>query len=193
MKPYKRREFTLIFIFLAFLALILIFFILDPVELWNKVVESLYNDSNRTPLYMAAVDCFKKYPIFGVGLGFYNDRLMDVVIHNFSELTTFNFHSVIFEVMATMGIVGILAYGFYYYKRIRILGKNNSNKNFFLMFGFIGIELYAFIDTCEFVAVPIMIILTMLILFTEAGNKRDAFIEPLPLTHKVQTKKYIAI
>ena len=190
MKSYKRVHFALYVLLIITLCWAAASLFLDFGKLIEKFKDLLYNDSGRTPLYTCAVYCFMNNPIFGVGLGFYNDVLMNPVFYEFGAVTTFNFHSVLFEVMATMGIVGLVVYVYYYYKRLRILGRTNSDRNFFLTLAFLGIELYAFIDTCEFIAVPTMIILTLMVAFTERGNETKTADFPLGKKFRLNFKKF---
>ena len=85
----------------------------------------------------------------------------------------YNFHSVFFHVLATMGIMGIVAYIFYYIARFKILMETNTCFSLFITITFIMFECYAFIDTAEFNAIPLMSTLTVMITIVELTNKKS--------------------
>lgn len=83
-------------------------------------------------LYDKAIELFKTYPIFGGGVG-------HVVVKNnvnFAEMDWF--HSTIFEIMASMGVLGILCYAFYYTARFYVIFRKGTIKNKFPLFVFIS-------------------------------------------------------
>ncbi|MBQ3219774.1 MAG: O-antigen ligase family protein [Clostridia bacterium] len=134
-----------------------------------------FSDSSRTMIYQEALDLFSQYPVFGAGLGYgkYEPEISLGII-------LYNFHSVIFHVLATMGMIGIIAYVFYYLARFKILMHKNTCFNLFMTMAFIMFECYAFIDTAEFNAIPLMSTLTVLFVVVELTNKKSND-EPLPL------------
>lgn len=171
-----------LYFLVAILAVLVACFILSKYtlsQLIDKFIKALFSDTGRTPLYVEGFNQFKKHPIFGVGQGFYdpNNPLFTTGVR------LFNFHSVLVHVLATMGIVGFIAYLYYYVKRFRILMNNFSAFNLFLTFSFVMFQIYAFVDTSEFTIMPNMIIATLLILFVEIHNQPKK--EKLPLTKKI--------
>ncbi len=145
-------------------------------DLLDILFSELSNDSNRTALYQNAVDLFLKYPIFGVGQGY---RPENPTI-NVSPLVTYNFHSTLFHVLATMGIFGVIVYIYYFAKRYQIIVEKNHPENIFAFFAFTMFELYAFVDTGEFNTIPPMLIVTALLAVIEFSNN-NPHRRPLPL------------
>ncbi len=135
-----------------------------------------FSDSSRTILYQEALDLFAKYPIFGAGLGC-------LTVYDPLGVMLSNFHSVLFHVLATMGVVGFIAYVFYLVARFKILTENNSSFSLFMTITFIMFEAYAFIDTVEFNAIPLLSTVTVLLTVVEITNKKSND-QPLPLSHK---------
>ena len=135
-----------------------------------SLLEPRFSDSSRTKLYQEALDLFSKYPIFGAGLGYQNPELPTLL-----GVRLYNFHSVLFHVMGTMGIIGIIAYTFYYTERFKLLMKNYNTFTLFITMAFIMFECYAFIDTSEFNAIPLMSTITVLFTIVELTNKKDNF------------------
>lgn len=126
-----------------------------------------FSESQRTKLFKEAVELFAKYPIFGVGLGYDSGKTLTT-----TNLMLYNFHSVFFHVLGTMGIVGIIAYSFYYFARFKILMQNDTCFSLFATITFIMFECYAFIDTAEFNAIPLMSTMTVFLTIVELTNKK---------------------
>ncbi len=141
-----------------------------------------FSDSSRTKLYQEALDLFAKYPVFGAGLGYYNPEQTAIL-----GVRLYNFHSVLFHVMGSMGIVGLIAYTFYYLERFKILMHKSNTFTIFITIAFIVFECYAFIDTSEFNAIPLMSVITVLITIVEITNKKDNVL-PLPLKFNYYNK-----
>lgn len=134
------------------------------------------NDTGRTGIYVTALQTFLECPIFGAGLGYANT--LYITVSGNKQLLLSYFHSTVFQVMATMGIVGILVYIWYFIARIRVF--NGTDKfNFFAFLSFLLYESYAFIDNGEFNF--LIIYVTAFVLFTEAVNKKGRKYNSLPL------------
>lgn len=127
-----------------------------------------FSDSSGTKLYKEALELFAKYPFFGVGFG-YGQMAPEISM----GIVLYNFHSVLFHVMATMGLIGVTAYFFYYIERFKILMQHYNCFTLFMTITFMMFECYAFIDTCEFNAIPIMSTLTLLFVVVEHLNKKS--------------------
>ncbi len=119
---------------------------------------NLLSPSKRHILYESAIENFLKAPIFGGSLG-----LPTILGTNGN-----NFHSLILHILATLGIFGLIAYAYNFIIRIKIFTTKTDSFNEFMLVAFIMYELYAFIDTGEFVM--LMIFMVALILFVEIGN-----------------------
>ena len=129
-----------------------------------EVISKKANETGRLNLYDYAFNLFKQYPIFGVGFGFNDESLYYV---STELLNTFNFHSTIFHTLATMGAFGMIAYGFYYYYRFKILTESRSAFSVFAYFSFTVFITYGLIDPCEFNVIPILSYITVLLLTVE--------------------------
>ena len=161
--------------------LIVTVIVLVLTEMHTEILEyfliKLSNDNRRTELYLEAWELFKKYPIFGVGQGYSpQDSFLQ-----YSLTITYNFHSSIVHVLATMGIVGVAAYAYYFVARYRILMHELLPANLFAYFAFTMFEIYAAIDTAEFSPIPLLLGVTLLIITIEQINVRK-YAQPLPLS-----------
>ncbi|MBR2498455.1 MAG: O-antigen ligase family protein [Clostridia bacterium] len=167
----KKRTLTIIYcsMLLAITLGVSLAIILTNGTIVNEVLQNFFNDSGRLELYDEALWLFKDFPIFGVGLGYVN---ADATLTT-DALHAYNFHSTLFHVCATMGIVGLIAYVYYFIQRFRILGAKNTSFNLFSLTAFVMYTLYGLMDTCEFMIMPQMLIVTILIVIVEKTNKRD--------------------
>ena len=157
-------------------------------ELLDYVLIKLSNDNRRTELYLEAWDLFKKYPIFGVGQGYSPTESF----LQYSFTITYNFHSSIVHVLATMGIVGAATYVYYFIARYRILMHQHLPVNLFAYFAFTMFEIYAAIDTAEFSPIPLLLGVTLLLVTVEQINVRSST-QPLPLSLNSHDRKFIKL
>ena len=142
--------------------LILYFIFMDKV---NAIIGSLLargmGTSGRTELYKEAWKCFKNFPILGAGLGYVGNNF------DMSVMNMYWFHSTLFQVIGSLGLVGLAAYVWYYFVRAKLLFKNIKNTfNLFILAIWIGFEGYCMIDAGTFIPYPnmMLIIVTTLLL-----------------------------
>ena len=84
------------------------------------------------------------------------------------------FHSTLFQVIGSLGIVGLAAYIWYYAVRAKLLFKNIKNTfNLFILAIWIGFEGYCMIDAGTFIPYPnmMLIIVTALLLELQSPCK----------------------
>ena len=169
-----RKEYMLCVFSLFMLALIfaVTVFAVYSIEEITEEIKKRANDSGRIQLYLHAWELYKGYPIFGVGQAYTNDTVF--VGKGLEFLSGFNFHSVVFHVLATLGTFGAIAYTVYYVQRIRIIFEKFSNFNLFAGASFLGFFSYAVIDVSEFNVIPLLAVLTVLFAVTEICNAKKA-------------------
>lgn len=129
--------------------------------------------SGRDKLYQEAIDVFMANPIFGAGVGF------DGVYYRQETMPMYWFHSTLFQIIGSMGIVGIVAYAWYYFARYRVMVRKHCSFSAFMLIGMLGFEGYSMIDTGTFVPLPIMFIVILMTLVIELDNKNhpETFID----------------
>lgn len=164
-KPLCRCLFFALFIALFMALLILI--IRDHTLIINFIVKAL-SDSGRSELYDEAIKLIKKFPVFGAGMGYYNDKFA----HLFGNHKIFNFHSTFYHVFATMGGVGIIAYVYYYATRIKIFTLKITKYSTYAFISFILFGCYGMINPCEFMMMPVVMHVTMIMVIAEVDARK---------------------
>lgn len=166
--PKENRRFML-----CGVAVVVALFIGAVIALWEplfdmveKVLAQGTGVSGRDKLYQEAIDVFMANPIFGAGVGF------DGVYYTQETMPMYWFHSTLFQVIGSMGILGIISYAWYYYQRYRIMVRKKCIFSIFMLIGMIGFEGYSMIDTGTFVPLPIMFIVILMTLVIELDNQK---------------------
>lgn len=182
-KKLSKDKIKQIFVFIEVAAATACLFFIVKIDVFNKIIDkiltSVLHDNNRTPLYKKASDLFTHNPIFGAGLGYYNDARSDAI--GGGLVRTYYFHSTFFQIIGSMGFAGLFAYVGYFFTRYRILTTRNTLFNLAAFFSFTLFTTYGFIDTCEFTSMPNMIFATVLIVVTELINNKNDNPRELPL------------
>ena len=130
--------------------------------------------NGRNTLYDRALKLFKENPLLGVGHGYYDESV-------YSPSMTFNFHSTIFHVIATMGALGIIAYSVYYFYRFKVIMSGTTVFSFFSYLSFVLFEAYGIIDICEFNLIPLTACITIMTVLTERDSVQKREGNSLPL------------
>ncbi len=107
-------------------------------ELFGKIFEKGLDDSGRFNLYNEAWELFKKHFIFGTGYYYKTDQIKSFM---------YMFHCTFLQIAANLGIVGIIAFGYFYYHKYKILLKNlKCPMGMATMVAILSLELYGIID-----------------------------------------------
>jgi O-antigen ligase len=179
MRLEKRKTFKIYIYIIVFAIIALAGLIIASGKLpalIDKLYVTLTNDNSRTPLYKEAWRLFLENPVFGIGVGYYNDAQYEP---EGGIIMILNFHCTPLHVMATMGLLGVIMYACYFIVRFRILTQNYSIFNIMMFFAFGLFEIYGCVDPCEFIVMPDMIIATLVIVATEIMNDFETHCYPL--------------
>lgn len=146
-------------------------------NIFANIIASILNkrldSSGRDELYRLAVDAFKTWPIFGAGWDYKRDMF---------------FQSTFFQVMATMGLFGLVMFAIFYFWRYRTFFKMRKEPTAIALFCSMALfEANAFIDTNYFL--PNFFIILMIMTFAVEINLPDdscrAFGGKDPVAHVV--------
>lgn len=172
-KQYRKRLIILGEVF-AFLLIAFIICIIKPQivdTLLGYVLKKSSDDNLRSRLYREGWALFLKNPLFGAGMGYYNDLYFRPEL---GLINVYYFHSTLFQILGCLGLVGVFAYVYYFITRYRVLTEKNSSFNLYLFYSYTMITCYGFIDTCEFSIIPTLLFTTILIAVVEIANDRSA-------------------
>lgn len=162
----KKRRKTYCWIFGAILVLCLAS-IPFQMDLLSKTLErftSRKENFRRLGLWQRAIQDFKSNPITGRGLAYFGNR----DLHPSKKFALCWYHSSPFQIIGSFGILGIVAYGYQYYARIKMFAKNRKNLfNIFLFTSYIGLELMSLVNPGIFSPVPYLIIATIYFVMIE--------------------------
>ena len=136
----------------------------------NSLLDQGFGVSNRDLLYREAWELFTKHPFLGVGLGYVGENF------DINTMQFYWFHSTLFQVLASMGIVGVAAYAFYYVVRFKqVLAKLSNPFNLFVLVAWLGFEAYSMMDTGTFVGFPTMALVLVTTGILQLTNSRPQF------------------
>lgn len=148
-------------------------------ELFFQLFEKMLSNTGRDALYDIAFEVFEKEKIFGAGI-FYPLLYPPVGQHNF--------HSSFIHILATCGIYGIVCFLIYFFARIAVLIRKFDAFNFYMLISFLCYEIYAAVDTGEFVfTVMIAVAIVAFVEKTDSSKRND---ETLPLSAKGKLSIY---
>lgn len=154
-------------------------------SLLDRVTEGDDVSSGRFDLYKEAWELFRQYPFLGGGMGHVGTN---AGMKN--DMGLYWFHSTLFQVVGCMGIVGILAYGYYYATKIYLLiKKGKSTFALFVLVIWIGFEGYSMIDTGTMTPFPnmMLIMVTTYLLENIELDKHDCHIDGISKSLYKQT------
>lgn len=135
-------------------------------EVINKLLDKGFDDSGRFNLYEEAWGLFKEYPIFGGGW----DYKAPTDEWGFSPIA---FHSMLLQILACSGLVGILCYSYYYWARYSTFFKRRTPETWIILAGMLILEGYGMIDPISFFPMTFFIMLLTMSLAAEQAMPED--------------------
>lgn len=147
--------------------------------------------SGRTDiLYPEAIEAFKRSPIFGSG---WDHRLGELAEDGYSP---YWYHSTALQIMATMGVAGIIAFAFFYFFRYRTyIELRRTPAALALLCATLLFDLYGMIDT-NFFGPTFFLLLLCLTFATEMSLPEDkcrAFGSHNPATELVAAIRHMRL
>jgi len=142
---------------------------------YNTIVKQLHisGDESRVHMYKLAVTLFKKYPLVGTGLA-YNPKMY----YSPKPMCIYWYHSTLFQIIGSLGLVGIIAYLTQAAYRARALLATKSKFNAFAMLSILGFAAYSMVNVGYFTPLPFVVVVSMLFIMVDRNNKlikRDRF------------------
>lgn len=132
--------------------------------LFQKLAEKMHVSSSeaRIRLWKEAWNNFKNNPVFGAGVGYKGEY------ENFKPTSMYWYHSTPFQIIGSAGLVGVLAYGYNYAIKFKILFSSKRLYFVFFAIAFLGYEAYQLVDASDFVPIPFVMLVTHLFIASEA-------------------------
>lgn len=123
-------------------------------------------NSIRLGLIPRGIEDFLSNPVFGRGLGYMGNR----DIHQSAKFTLCWYHCSPIQVIGSFGTVGILAYGYLVFTRIKLLIKNLTFFNIMIFASYIGIEMMSLVNPGVFAPFPYLFLVTAFFVIIEKCN-----------------------
>lgn len=126
-------------------------------------------DEPRFETMFRAIDDFLANPIFGKGLGYSGN----VDLYNPVKGAANWYHMMPFQIIGSLGLVGVLAYGYQFFDRFRLIFKKPSRSSLALGLSYAGILLMSMVNPGEFCPIPYELLAVLLFIFLELPNENQ--------------------
>ena len=123
-------------------------------------------NSIRLQLIPRGIGDFKSNPIFGRGIGYMGNR----DVHKSADFALCWYHCSPIQVIGSFGIVGIVAYGYLIYLRIKTLMKNLTFFNIIMFISYIGLGMMSLVNPGIFAPFPYLFLITLYFVMMERCN-----------------------
>lgn len=117
-------------------------------NIFSSVYKAGTNDSGRVKIYVNGLKQFKESPIFGKG--FYEcEAFRWGISYETGDFLPPRYHNTYVQILASCGVVGILAYAFHRFQTIKMIVKNKNIGNTIIAITLLGFILLSLFD-CHF-------------------------------------------
>ncbi len=134
---------------------------------FDKLKNIIDSGEARVKLISRSIEDFLGNPIFGQGLG----NVENTDLYNPRKGAMVWYHMMIPQVVGSLGLVGILAYAYQIFDRIRFIFKDITAETMCLGISYLGILLMSQVNPGEFCPIPYEMITVMLFIFLEKNMK----------------------
>lgn len=121
----------------------------------------------RVNLMIRAVKDFLSNPLFGRGLGYTGNIDFYSPVKGAANW----YHMMPFQIIGSLGLVGVAAYGYQFFGRIRLIFKKPSPSSLTLGLSYAGILLMSMVNPGEFCPIPYELLAVLLFIFLELPNE----------------------
>lgn len=160
----KRRRLAFIAITLILLTIAVSLLFTDGTIAKLKELIHISSNETRVELIKVAIENFKSNPIFGAGLAYAGPH------YNPKEWAMYWYHSLPFQIIGSLGLVGVAAYAYIFYMRAKICLKRLTKFNTFCLISMLGFTLMGCVNPGEFAPVPFAVMITAITVFIEQSN-----------------------
>ncbi len=172
-----RRASLLTVIFAAFLFSFFYGTIIDYFKI-SQDAGLISGEEARAHLIPAAIRDFLACPVFGRGIGYRGNQNIYLPVKGAANW----YHMMIPQIIGSFGTVGILAYGYQFYGRMRLIVTKRTWCKIVLGLSYSGIFLMSQVNPGEFCPIPYELLTVLLFVFLElpdeelTGVKKGAFV-----------------
>lgn len=129
-----------------------------------------FNDSSRFNIYKEGFNIFLQFPVFGSSFYSYGYTPYDFSkIEAFSTFFPPRWHNTIIQILASCGVVGIVAYAIHRYQTIKLFIKKPTLEKTFIGLSVAALLLMSLLD-CHFFNLGPTLIYSMMLAFAECIN-----------------------
>lgn len=161
----KNRKKTLIMIAAA-VVVVLTLFTKPLIEFFVPVIMRIESVDVRAGLMSRAIEDFKSNILFGRGLGY----MGNTDVHNPAKFALCWYHSAPFQVIGSFGLVGVAAFGFQFFIRMKTVWKRVTHFNITLFIAYAGLFLMSLVNPGEFCPMPYGMVATLFFIICEKNN-----------------------
>ena len=119
----------------------------------------------RLHLYGLAWNNFLQRPIFGKGLA-YNPY----IYYEPKSMCIYWYHSTLFQILASLGLVGLFAYALQTIYRLRAIFEVKSRFNLFTLYSILGFAAYSMVNVGYFVPLPYVVVMLFMFIILDRNN-----------------------
>ena len=142
-------------------------FIMPLMRFFEPVLTRLAGgDDIREGLIRRALEDFKSNVLFGRGLG-YNGN---TDVHNPAKFAICWYHSSPFQVIGSFGLVGVAAFAFQLYNRMKVIWEKITVFNLTLFVSYAGLFMMSLVNPGEFCPIPYGMVATLLFIICDKNN-----------------------
>lgn len=125
----------------------LIFYQDKIMDIFHSILQSGFNDSGRFKIYWDGFKQFLDNPIFGNG--FYACQSLRWGDNSIGLFLPARYHNTVIQLLASGGVVSLLAYGYHRFQTLRMIFKKRSVEKYFIGMCILGLLLTSLLD-CHF-------------------------------------------
>lgn len=126
-------------------------------------------DEPRFQTIFRAIDDFLANPLFGKGLGYTGNIDLYSPVKGAANW----YHMMPFQIIGSLGLVGVAAYGYQFFGRCRLVFKKPTLSSLTLGISYSGILLMSMVNPGEFCPVPYELLAVLLFIFLELPNENQ--------------------
>lgn len=181
-----RLKYLIVLVVIAITMLLVLWFWVSPfLENILEIMEVKGNEA-RVKLYKLAWHNFLEYPIFGKGIA-YDGGLY----YHPQPWCMYWYHSTLFQILGSLGIVGVIAYGYQEIVRFLTLVNVKSVFNLYTLLSIGGFAAYSMVNVGYFVPLPFVAIVVHMFIVAERYNKILKKNKDLLLEEKIVKRQII--